>query len=221
VVSIPGGKHVVIDSKTPLDAYLDWLEASDEDSRAQLLATHARQVRDHISKLAAKRYWRQFQPAPDFVVMFVPDETFLRAAHEHDSSIQEQAWAANVILASPTNLITLLRTIAAVWQQETAAEDSRRISELGKELYERLGTMGKHFAKVGRSLDGAVAAYNETVGSLETRVLVTARKLDAEGADAVPPLPPVEKQSRPLQALELAIDHSDLHELPAADADAA
>jgi DNA recombination protein RmuC len=221
VVSIPGGKHVVIDSKTPLDAYLDWLEASDEDSRAQLLATHARQVRDHISKLAAKRYWRQFQPAPDFVVMFVPDETFLRAAHEHDSSIQEQAWAANVILASPTNLITLLRTIAAVWQQETAAEDSRRISELGKELYERLGTMGKHFAKVGRSLDGAVAAYNETVGSLETRVLVTARKLDAEAADAVPPLPPVEKQSRPLQTLELAIDHSDLHELPAADADAA
>jgi DNA recombination protein RmuC len=221
VVNIPGGKHVVIDSKTPLDAYLDWLEATEDDARAQLLANHARQVREHVAKLAAKRYWRQFQPAPDFVVMFVPDETFLRAAQEHDSTIQEQAWESNVIPASPTNLIGLLRTIAAIWQQETAAEDARRISELGKELYERLGTMGKHFAKVGRSLDGAVAAYNETVGSLETRVLVTARKLDTEAADEIPALPPVERQSRPLQALELAIDHGDLLELPAPDVDAA
>jgi DNA recombination protein RmuC len=221
VVNLPGGKHVVIDSKTPLDAYLDWLEAADDGARAARLADHARQVRDHVSKLAAKRYWRQFQPAPDFVVMFVPDEAFLRAAQEHDSTIQEKAWESNVIPASPTNLIVLLRTIAAIWQQETAAEDVRRISELGKELYERLGTMGKHFARVGRSLDGAVAAYNETVGSLETRVLVTARKLDAEPADAIPSLAPVEKQSRPLQALELAVDNSDLLELPAAPADAA
>ena len=221
VVNIPGGKRVVIDSKTPLDAYLDWLEATDDEVRARHLANHARQVRDHVAKLAAKRYWRQFQPAPDFVVMFVPDETFLRAAQEHDSTIQEHAWDSNVIPASPTNLISLLRTIAAIWHQETAAEDARRISELGKELYERLGTMGKHFAKVGRSLDGAVAAYNETVGSLETRVLVTARKLDAEADDAIPALPSVDKQSRPLQALEITVDTSDLLELPAAPADAA
>lgn len=221
VVTIPGGKSVVIDSKTPLDAYLDWLEASDDDARARHLASHARQVRDHVGKLASKRYWRQFQPAPDFVVMFVPDETFLRAAQEHDSTIQENAWESGVIPASPTNLITLLRTIAAVWQQETAAEDARRISELGRELYERLGTMGKHFAKVGRSLDGAVAAYNETVGSLETRVLVTARKLDSEGGDGIPAAAPVEKQARPLQALELAVDTSDYLDLPAAPADAA
>jgi DNA recombination protein RmuC len=223
VVTIPGGKSVVIDAKTPLDAYLAWLEAGDDaDARAARLADHARQVRDHVARLAAKRYWQQFQPAPDFVVMFVPDETFLRAAHEHDASIHETAWQAGVIIASPTNLITLLRTIAAVWQQETAAENARAISELGRELYERLGTLGKHIARLGRSLDSAVGAYNETVGSLESRVLVTARKFESHGVPGeAPPVDPIERQSRPLQALELTMDTSDLLELPAADANAA
>ncbi|MDP8911676.1 MAG: DNA recombination protein RmuC, partial [Actinomycetota bacterium] len=214
VVKIPGGKSVVVDAKTPLEAYLDWLEATDENARASRLADHARQVREHVTKLAAKRYWEQFQPCPDFVIMFVPDETFLRAAHEHDASIQETAWQAGVIVASPSNLIGILRTIAAIWQQEAAAENARLISQLGRELYERLGTLGRHVAKLGRSLDGAVCAYNETVGSLEGRVLVTARKFDAHGIPGdVPELAPIERQSRPLQALELTSDTGELVEL--------
>ena len=214
VVTLPGGKSVVVDSKAPLDAYLDWLEAPDDDARASRLAAHARQVRDHVTKLSQKRYWQQFDPTPDFVVMFVPDEAFLRAAQEHDASIQEHAWGAGVIPASPTNLITLLRTIATIWHQETAAENARAISALGRELYERLGTLGKHVAKLGRSLDGAVGAYNEAVGSLETRVLVTARKLDAHGVPGeVPPAAPIERQARPLQALELTVDTTDPREL--------
>jgi len=229
VVRLPGGKNVVIDAKTPLDAYLSWLEASDEE-RDGRLADHARQVRDHITRLAAKRYWSQFQPAPDFVVMFVPDETFLRAAHEQDPAIQETAWKSNVIVASPTNLITVLRTIAAIWQQETAAENARKIGDLGRELYDRLGTLGKHVAKLGRSLDGAVGAYNEAVGSLEGRVLVTARKLNEHGigSEELPQVPPLERQSRPLQSLELTVDGSSvpaeaetLLELPSVAADAA
>ena len=228
VVKLPGGKHVVIDAKTPLDAYLSWLEAEDHERDARL-ADHARQVREHIARLASKRYWTQFQPAPDFVVMFVPDETFLRAAHEHDASIQETAWKSNVIIASPTNLITLLRTIGAIWQQETAAENARKIGDLGRELYERLGTLGKHVAKLGRSLDGAVAAYNETVGSLESRVLVSARKLSEHGVsdEELAAIPPLERQARPLQSLELTVDglNADearqLLELPGVSADAA
>lgn len=228
VVNLPGGKHVVIDAKTPLDAYLSWLEAQDHEREARL-ADHARQVRDHIARLASKRYWTQFQPAPDFVVMFVPDETFLRAAHEHDASIQEIAWKSNVIIASPTNLITLLRTIGAIWQQETAAENARKIGQLGRELYERLGTLGKHVAKLGRSLDGAVAAYNETVGSLESRVLVSARKLSEHGVsdEELASVPPLERQARPLQSLELTVDGSETDdarkflELPGVSADAA
>jgi DNA recombination protein RmuC len=225
VIKIPGGKSVVIDAKTPLNAYLDWLEAEEEEVRTARLTDHARQVRDHIAKLAAKSYWKQFQPAPDFVVMFVPDEAFLRAAQEHDSMIQEDAWKAKIIPASPTNLLTLLRTVAAIWQQETAAEDARRISELGRELYERLGTVGRHVAKLGRSLDGAVTSYNEAVGSLETRVFVTARKLESQGIEpSLPELPPLERQSRPLQAVELIDGGTEVLELPpraAADADAA
>jgi DNA recombination protein RmuC len=215
VVRIPGGKHVVIDAKTPLDAYLDWLEADDDATRAARLAVHARQVREHVVRLSAKRYWQQFAPAPDFVVMFLPDESFLRAAQEHDPSIAEAAWRANVILASPTNLITLLRTIAVIWTQEAAAEDARAISALGRELYDRLGTVGKHVAKLGRSLDGAVGAYNEAVGSLESRVFVTARKLEQQGVPGeLPPLEPIERQSRPLQALELTVDTEAVLELP-------
>jgi DNA recombination protein RmuC len=209
VVRIPGGKSVVVDAKTPLDAYLAWLEA-DDATREQRLADHARQVKDHVARLAGKQYWKQFQPAPDFVVMFVPDETFLRAAQEHDPTILEAAWQARVIPASPTNLITVLRTVAAIWQQETAAENARKIGELGRELYERLGTLGRHVGKLGRSLDGAVGAYNEAVGSLESRVLVTARKFEEHGVASgdLAELAPIERQSRPMQALELTVDGS-------------
>ena len=205
VVRIPGGKHVVVDAKTPLVAYLDAFETSDEAERARLLADHSRQVRDHIGKLSAKGYWRQFDPSPDLVVMFLPDESYLRAAQEHDPSLQEYAWSSNVILASPSTLMILLRTVAMTWQQETVAESAREVSDLGRELYKRLATMGTHFAKLGRSLESSVDAYNKTVGSLERQVLVQARRFERHGITGIEPpeLQPIERQTRPLAAAEL------------------
>ena len=205
VVRIPGGKHVVIDAKAPLVAYLDAFETSDEAERQLRLTDHARQVRDHVGKLSAKGYWRQFDPSPDFVVMFLPDESYLRAAHEHDPSLQEYAWSSNVILASPSTLMVLLRTVAMTWQQETIAESAREVSDLGRELYKRLSTMGTHFAKLGRTLGGAVDAYNQTVGSLERQVLPQARRFEQHGISGIEPpeLQPIERQPRSLAAAEL------------------
>jgi DNA recombination protein RmuC len=225
VVKLPGGKNVVVDAKAPLQAYLDGLEAEDDDVRRLAFQDHARQVRDHIQKLGGKSYWRQFSPTPEFVVMFLPDESFFRAALEHDASLLEAGVDSGVLPASPTTLITLLRTVSYGWQQETVAESARAVSNLGRELYDRLGTLGRHVAKLGRSLDGAVAAYNEAVGSLESRVLVSARKFEAHGISAadVPELAPLERQARPLQALELA-DRSPEERLelqPPSEADAA
>ena len=206
VVKLPGGKNVVVDAKAPLQAYLAGLEAEDDDVRRLALQDHARQVREHIQKLGGKSYWRQFSPTPEFVVMFLPDESFFRAALEHDASLIEAGVDSGVLPASPTTLITLLRTVSYGWQQETVAESARAVSDLGRELYDRLGTLGRHVAKLGRSLDGAVAAYNEAVGSLESRVLVSARRFEAQGITAgdLPELAPLERQARPLQALELA-----------------
>ena len=205
VVNIPGGKHVVVDAKAPLAAYLDAFETSDDAERARHFADHARQVREHIGKLSGKGYWRQFESSPDFVVMFLPDESYLRVAHEHDSSLQEYAWSSNVILASPSTLMILLRTVSMTWQQETVAESAAEISELGRELYKRLSTMGAHFSKLGRSLEGAVESYNKTVGSLERQVLVQARRFERHGITGVEPpeLQPIERQTRPLAAAEL------------------
>jgi len=205
VVRIPGGKHVVVDAKAPLAAYLDAFETSDDAERELRLADHARQVREHVTKLSAKGYWRQFDPSPDFVVMFLPDESYLRTAHEHDPTLQEYAWSSNVILASPSTLMVLLRTVAITWQQETIAESAREVSDLGRELYKRLSTMGAHFGKLGKSLDGAVRAYNETVGSLERQVLPQARRFEQHGIKGIelPELPPVQNQARQLVAAEL------------------
>jgi DNA recombination protein RmuC len=205
VVRIPGGKHVVVDAKAPLAAYLDAFETSDEAERERHFADHARQVREHIGKLSAKGYWRQFDPSPDFVVMFLPDESYLRVAHEHDSSLQEYAWSSNVILASPSTLMILLRTVSMTWQQETLTESARDISALGRELYKRLSTMGTHFSKLGRSLEGAVDSYNKTVGSLERQVLPQARRFEQHGITGIEPpdLQPIERQTRPLAAAEL------------------
>lgn len=201
VIRIPGGKTVVVDAKVPLAAYLDAFETTDESERLERLASHARQVRDHVGKLAAKSYWRQFTPGPDFVFMFVPDETLLRIAHEHDPAISEDAWAQNIILASPSTLMTLLRTVAAIWQQETVAESAREVHDLGRELYGRLGTFAAHLGKVGRSLNSAVGSYNEAVGSFETRVLVQARKLEEHGIDADLDSPEqIDRQSRSVTA---------------------
>jgi DNA recombination protein RmuC len=220
VVKLPGGKHVVVDAKVPADAYFDAYATEDDGHRGALLADHARQVRDHVGKLAAKAYWRQFAPAPDFVVMFLPDETFLRVAHDHDARLSEDAWQANVILASPATLVTLLRTVAATWQQETVAESAREVHALGQELYDRLSTLAAHFGAVGRSLTSAVSNYNKTVGTLETRVLVTGRKLQQHGmVGDLTELEPVDLQPRALQAPELVESRDDLpRPLPAADA---
>jgi DNA recombination protein RmuC len=223
VVRIPGGKHVVVDAKAPLAAYLDAFETSDEPERERRLADHARQVREHVTKLSAKAYWRQFEPSPDVVVMFLPDESYLRAAQEHDPSLQEYAWSSNVILASPSTLMILLRTVAMTWQQETIAESAREVSALGRELYKRLATMGAHVTRLGKSLDGAVKAYNETVGSLERQVLVQARRFERHGITGIEPpeLHPVERQTRALSAAELVEPEDGVVQALASGADAA
>jgi DNA recombination protein RmuC len=201
VVRLPGAKSVVVDAKVPLAAYLDAFETQDEAKRLERLAGHAKQVRDHMAKLAEKGYQRQFSPAPDFVVMFVPDETLLRVAHEHDPALSEDAWARGVILASPSTLMTILRTVAAIWQQETIAESAREIHALGSELTRRLGTFSGHLGKVGRALTTAVGSYNEAVGSFETRVLVQARRLEEHGVGGELESPPyVDRQPRTLAA---------------------
>jgi DNA recombination protein RmuC len=206
IVHLPGGKNVVIDSKAPLVAYLDAVrEDATPDERRASLADHARHVREHIQRLGQKAYWRQVPATPEFVVMFLPDETFLRAAEEQDSSLADVAVSNRVILASPTTLIALLWAMHHGWQQETIAESAREVGDLGRELYKRLATMGAHFSKLGRSLDGAVKSYNETVGSLERQVLVQARRFEQHGITGVEPpeLQPIERQTRPLASAEL------------------
>lgn len=224
IVRLPGGKHVVIDSKAPLVAYLEAVreDAGDEQRRAAL-ADHARHVRDHVQKLGQKAYWRQLPATPEFVVMFLPDESFLRAALEQDPSLIELAMANNVIPASPTNLIGLLRAVHYGWQQETIAESAREVSDLGRELYRRLSTMGAHVARLGKSLDGAVKAYNETVGSLERQVLVQARRFEQHGITGVeaPELNPIERQARTLAAPELVDGDAAEPEMRVLGADAA
>jgi DNA recombination protein RmuC len=180
VVKLPGDKRVVIDAKVPLAAYLDAIEARDEDSRKVYMQSHVRQMRDHIKKLSAKGYWK-YEDAPEFVVMFV-DEAMYRAAIEEAPSIIEEALDQHVLLTTPTSLLALLRTVSYSWRQEKLQQSAQEISDLGRELHSRLGTFAGMLSKVGRALNTSVGAYNQAVGSFDARVLVTARKLEEHGA---------------------------------------
>ena len=208
VVHLAGGKSVVVDAKVPLDAFLDATAAEDDEEREAHLRRHVRQLRTHVDLLGAKAYWRALDETPEFVVMFVPAEAFLAAALETQGDLLEHAAARQVVLATPTTLIALLRTVAHGWSHETLASQAAEVQRLGRELHERLGTLGGHLDKVGRSLGAAVSSYNAAVGSLEGRVLVTARRFGDLGvtSDALDPPRQVEEAPRALSAPELAAD---------------
>jgi DNA recombination protein RmuC len=178
LVHLAGGRSVVVDAKVPLDAFLDATSADDAEARNAHLARHAGQLRAHVELLGSKQYWKALPETPEFVVLFLPAESFLSAALESDGTLLERAAESGVVLASPTTLIALLRTVAHGWRHESLADQAREIHRVGRDLHERLGTMGGHLGRLGRSLDTAVAAYNSAVGSWESRVLVAARRFE-------------------------------------------
>jgi len=206
IVKLPAGREVVVDSKVPLGGFLEALEANTDQERESALAKHANQVNQHVIKLAAKEYWDQFALAPEFVVLFIPNDSFLAAAAEKDPNLVESALAKKVVIATPTTFIALLMAIAYGWRQELVQESAQRISSLGQELSDRMGTLVDHLVKVGASLGRAVESYNAAVGSFEGRVLPSARKFRALGTGAkkeIEELQPVDQTPRALMESDL------------------
>jgi DNA recombination protein RmuC len=218
VIKLAGGKNIVVDSKVSLAAYLEAAEATSEDVRAARLAAHARHLRDHVDRLAAKAYWTALSPSPEFVVLFIPGEAFLAPALEHDTRLLEHAMSHRVHIATPTTLVTMLRTAQYAWQQAALSDNARVVFDLGRELYDRISGLGKHIDSLGKALTNAVSSYNRTVGSLETRVLVSARKLNELGVvDAELDGPkPVEDTVRTLSAPDLVVEAGPALVLPSA-----
>ncbi|MDN4483682.1 DNA recombination protein RmuC [Demequina lignilytica] len=204
-VRLAGGRSIVVDSKVALVALLEAFETEDDAVRAERLQAHARHVRRHVDDLSAKRYWEQFASAPEFVVMFVPSEAFYQAALEQDGSLQEYAYRKGVVIATPTTLVAMLRTVAHAWREEALARDAQQVLALGKELYERLSTLASHLGKVGKAIDQAGRAYNSTVASLESRVLVSARRFGEMQrlSDELPEVEQITTDARELTAPEL------------------
>jgi DNA recombination protein RmuC len=205
IVRLPGGRKLIIDAKCSLNAFLDASEAEDETARIGHLKAHAASIRVHAQKLGSKNYWEQFGDAADYVVMYIPGEHFLTAALEQDDALWEWAFERRVLLATPTNLVAIARTVSSVWRQEKIAEEAAEIARLGKELHSRLATMGGHVARMGRNLELAMGAYNAFVGSLETQVMTQARRFEtlevSSGAKEIEALPVVEGAPRPLTKL--------------------
>jgi DNA recombination protein RmuC len=208
VVHLAGGKHIVVDSKVPLAAYLEAVEASSEATREARLDAHAKHLRTHVDQLGGKAYWAGQPSTPEFVILFIPGEAFLAPALERDTGLLEYAIARRVHIATPTTLVSMLRTAHFAWQQEALSENARAVFDLGRELYDRLAGLGRHVDKLGRSLTASVVAYNQAVGSLEGRVLVTARKLSELGVVAgdLPTPASAQETTRPLSAPELVVD---------------
>ena len=221
VVRLPGGRSIIIDAKAPLSDYLEANTATDDRERIRFLKMHAAQLRTHVDALARKSYWTQLGPGttPEFVVLFLPGEAFFAAALEQDGALLDDSAARGVILATPTTLIALLKSVAFGWREARMADSAREISTLGTTLYERLATLGEHFAELRTSLDSAVMSYNRAVGTLESRVFVTARRLKELGAAAdrseLDVLEPVDGRSRILQASEFASHDHDTARQPA------
>jgi DNA recombination protein RmuC len=206
IVHLPGGKQIVVDAKAPLEQFLEAQAAADESSRAARLQGHARQVRDHMDRLAAKAYWDQLGNSPELVVMFLPGESLFSAALQHDLTLIEHGLQQRVLLASPLTLIALLTTVAHSWRQEALTENYREVARLGKEFYERLATFADRFDEIRKRLDGAVQAYNEAAGSFESRILVSARRLrelEVTTADELRPADPIERVPRVLKQVGL------------------